>query len=622
MQAFSHYDAVRRTSPAPPGAPPPVSGDYWLALAQAADAEQLCQAWLPILCGMTPQVRCGLLLLQEQGGSFAPAALWPEARDLSHLRGVAEQALSTRQGVVQRDGDGPAQFAYPLINGEALFGVVILELQAADEAVLTQARRLLYWGAGWLMDLFNKRALLEHEVRLGRSADLFDLALAALSEVDFGKASLAVVNRLAQRFGCHQVLFGLEHGKTVRVETVSHSAWFEEKANLVNLAAQAMNEAFDQRARVVVPEPETGATLITAACRRYLEESGSQALCALPLETGKQVVGVWLLERDEPFSAEELEVLDALTLTLGPILELKRSAEESLFSHGRRAWNSGLRHLTDTSHPGYKLLAIAIAVALAGLALYQTDYRVASQAVVEGATQRVAVAPFQGYIQSAPVRAGDVVHAGQVLATLEDRDLHLEKVRWEAELQVALRKQQEAMAKDDRVEMRLAAAQANQARAQLDLAQEKLARVQVVAPFDGVVVRGDLSQQLGSPVEEGKVLFELAPLEAWRVILRVDERDIADVHVGEPGELMLTSLPGQVFPFKVKKVTPVATAEEGRNYFRVEAGLTLPAGASLPKLRPNMEGVGKVAAGTQSLLWIWTHRLTDWLRLTLWRWMP
>jgi len=29
-----------------------------------------------------------------------------------------------------------------------------------------------------------------------------------------------------------------------------------------------------------------------------------------------------------------------------------------------------------------------------------------------------------------------------------------------------------------------------------------------------------------------------------------------------------------------------------------------------------------VEAGQQSLLWIWTHRLSDWLRLTLWRWMP
>ena len=592
--------------------------DHWLALAQARTAEQLCQAWLPILCGMLQRVHAGLLLLQDSDGSFAPAAVWPEDKDLSYLGDVAQDALVKRQGVVKREADGQTRFAYPLASGENLFGAVVLDLYAADDVALTHAMRLLHWGAGWLIDLYNRRSLHEQDDRLERSSFLFDLALAALSESDFHKSSLAVVNRLAQRFNCHQVQLGLEKGKTARVAAVSHSAWFDDKANLVNLAAQAMNEAFDQRARVVLPEPEAGATLITAALRRYGEESGSTSLCALPLEAGNRVVGVWLLERDEPFTPAELDVLETLGLTLGPILDLKLTAEEGLASHGKRVWEKFLRRVTDTSRPGLKLLAIASALALVFLALYPADYRVSAQAAVEGETQRVAVAPFQGYIREAPARAGDVVKKGQVLALLEDKDLKLERVRWEAELDVALRKEREAMANSDRVALRLASAQANQARAQLDLVMEKLDRVRVAAPFDGVVVRGDLSQELGSPVEQGKVLFELAPLDAWRVILKVDERDIAHVRDGVAGELVLTSLPGQSFPLKVKKVTPVSVAEEGRNYFRVEC--ELPKGAA--KLRPGMEGVGKVEAGERSLLWIWTHRFTDWLTLKAWEWLP
>jgi len=592
--------------------------DHWLALAQARTAEQLCQAWLPILCGMLQRVHSGLLLLQDLDGSFAPAAVWPEDMDLSYLGDVAQDALVKRQGVVRRDAAGQTRFAYPLASGENLFGAVVLDLYAADDVALTHAMRLLHWGAGWLIDLYNRRSLHEQDDRLERSSFLFDLALAALSESDFHKSSLAVVNRLAQRFNCHQVQLGLEKGKTARVAAVSHSAWFDDKANLVNLAAQAMNEAFDQRARVVLPEPEAGATLITAALRRYGEESGSASLCVLPLEAGNRVVGVWLLERDEPFTPAELDVLETLGLTLGPILDLKLTAEEGLASHGKRVWEKFLRRVTDTSRPGLKLLAIASALALVFLALYPADYRVSAQAAVEGETQRVAVAPFQGYIREAPARAGDVVKKGQVLALLEDKDLKLERVRWEAELDVSQRKEREAMANGDRVALRLASAQANQARAQLDLVMEKLDRVRVAAPFDGVVVRGDLSQELGSPVEQGKVLFELAPLDAWRVILKVDERDIAHVRDGVAGELVLTSLPGQSFPLKVKKVTPVSVAEEGRNYFRVECDL--PKGAA--KLRPGMEGVGKVEAGERSLLWIWTHRFTDWLTLKAWEWLP
>lgn len=598
--------------------------DYWLALAQARTAEQLYQAWLPILCSMLQRVHSGLLLLQHSDGSYAPAAVWPGNTDLSYLGDIAQDALIKRQGVVRREADGQTRFAYPLASGDDLFGVVVLDLTAADDIALTHAMRLLHWGAGWLIDLYNRRSLGEQDVRLERSTFLFDLALAALSESDFHKSALAVVNRLAQRFDCHQVQLGLEKGKTVRVAAVSHSATFDEKANLVNLAALAMNEAFDQRATVVLPEPEEGATLITAALRHYGNETGSAAVCALPLESGNRVVGVWLLERDAPFSAVDLETLETLGLTLAPILELKLTAEESLISHSQRVWQKLLRRLTDTSRPGVKLVALAAAVLLVFLALYPADYRVASQAAVEGAIQRVAVAPFQGYIREAPARAGDVVRQGQILATLEDKDLKLERLRWEAELEVSVRKEREAMANADRVALRLASAQANQARAQLDLALEKLSRVQVVAPFDGVVVRGDLSQELGSPVEQGKVLFELAPLDAWRVILKVDERDIVQVRAGQIGELVLTSLPGKAFQLRVKRVTPVSVAEEGRNFFRVEAELTTDAAREAArggaKMRPGMEGVGKIEAGQRSLLWIWTHRFTDWLRLKSWEW--
>jgi len=41
--------------------------------------------------------------------------------------------------------------------------------------------------------------------------------------------------------------------------------------------------------------------------------------------------------------------------------------------------------------------------------------------------------------------------------------------------------------------------------------------------------------------ERGDVLFEIAPLEDYRVVLKVDERDIRDVAQGQHGELLLQS---------------------------------------------------------------------------------
>jgi len=217
------------------------------------------------------------------------------------------------------------------------------------------------------------------------------------------------------------------------------------------------------------------------------------------------------------------------------------------------------------------------------------------------------------------LRAGDTVRQGQALARLDDRDLQLERSRWSADLEQLRRRHQVAQASADRAAMGVLAAQMNQTEAQLVLAEERIARATLTAPFDGIVVSGDLSQQIGSPVETGKLLFEVAPLEGYRVMLEVDDRDITYLRTGQRGELVLSGLPNQRLPIAVRRLTPVAVQKDWRNLFTVEAAVT---GTPPAGIRPGMEGVGKVEVGQRSLLWIWTHSFVDWLRLTLWNWTP
>jgi hypothetical protein len=69
----------------------------------------------------------------------------------------------------------------------------------------------------------------------------------------------------------------------------------------------------------------------------------------------------------------------------------------------------------------------------------------------------------------------------------------------------------------------------------------------------------------------------------------------------------------------VQRITPVASAEEGRNYFRVEAEIQ---GSPPALLRPGMEGAGKVDIERRRLIWIWTHKIGYWLRMFFWSWWP
>jgi multidrug efflux pump subunit AcrA (membrane-fusion protein) len=244
---------------------------------------------------------------------------------------------------------------------------------------------------------------------------------------------------------------------------------------------------------------------------------------------------------------------------------------------------------------------------------------VTADARLEGTVQRVVAAPMTGYVASADVRAGDTVAEGQILAELDGRDLRLELLKWSSQRSQRRREQSEALAARDRAQAGILAAQIEQADAQIKLLEEQLKRIAVAAPFDGIVVSGDLSQSLGAPVERGEILFEVAPLNSYRVILEVDERDIGELVKEQTGWLALTGMPGDVIEIRVDAITPISTAEEGRNYFRVEASLL---GEPPAMLRPGMEGVGKIEAGRRSLVWIWTHKITSWMRMFFWSWWP
>jgi multidrug efflux pump subunit AcrA (membrane-fusion protein) len=160
-------------------------------------------------------------------------------------------------------------------------------------------------------------------------------------------------------------------------------------------------------------------------------------------------------------------------------------------------------------------------------------------------------------------------------------------------------------------------ARLEEARAKLQLVETQLDRVRLTAPFDGVIITGDLTQSLGAPVKKGEALLTLAPEHDYRVMLEVDERDIAELGIGQSGHLALTALPGDALAFEVARITPVATPGQGRNFFEVEARLS----AKHADLRPGLQGVAKVEAGSRSLLWIWTHRVYGWMRLMLWSWI-
>jgi multidrug efflux pump subunit AcrA (membrane-fusion protein) len=163
--------------------------------------------------------------------------------------------------------------------------------------------------------------------------------------------------------------------------------------------------------------------------------------------------------------------------------------------------------------------------------------------------------------------------------------------------------------------MQVAEARAAQAKAKLEILELHLAQSDVRAPFDGVVVEGDLRERIGAPLKQGDALFRVARLDKMYAEALVREDDIRGVAPGASGQIAFASKPGSRFTVRVEQVEPMAVPRPEGNVFIVRC--TLPA-KNEAWWRPGMRGAAKIDAGRHAPLWIATHRTLDYLRLRWW----
>lgn len=600
----------------------------WQRFRNTATVEDFCSTWLALQCRKLDGIAGGVVLLGAPGGGppFGPVAFWPDRRlDVNHLIAASERAVAERRGVsIKRsDANGSSDLrydlAYPLQASGQIYGVVALEAESLPQEALRQAMRQLQWGSGWMGTLFYHRQLAASSRPQERSQAVFSILAGIVSHHSFQGAALELVSGLATRFDCDRVSIGFLKQGRVRVAAVSHSAEVGADTNLTRAVVAAMEEALDQRESVVIPAARTN-SMVTADHLNLAIHGGNGAVCSVPLRGPAGTTGVITFERAEsrPFDPDTVRLLESICTLAGPVLELQRREDRWLHRKVMDALNAQVRALIGPRRVAMKLSVFVIAAAALFLAIADGNYRVTAKALIEPASRQAIVAAYDGFVSNAPLRAGDLVQKDQVLAQLDDRELKLERSRWQSQQEQSLRQYYEALGNRNAAQVQIFNAQVAQARAQVALLDEEIARTKVTAPLDGVIVTGDLSQALGAPVERGQVLFELAPLDAYRITLQVDEHQIGQVVAGQHGRLVLAGFADHPLDFSVRRLTPVSTSTDGRNFFRVEAALE-----HVPEqLRPGMEGVGKIEIDRRRLLWIWTHELRDWLRLKTWNWLP
>ena len=449
----------------------------------------------------------------------------------------------------------------------------------------------------------------------GRLTDILDLMVLMNSQNRFLAASMTLCNELANRYSCNRVCLGWLKKGYIRIQAMSHTDQFEKKMEAVQQLELAMEEALDQETDILSPAPE-GSSYITRDHDAYRKALNAGPMATLLLRKKDKVVGLCSFERpDKALNENELRHLQtALDLVTSRLDELKKYDRwfGARFAYTIREKAAGL---VGHEHTWAKLCAASAALILMFAAFIPIRYRVDSPMILRTDDVTYITAPFDGYIDTVEFRAGDIIPANKPLLSLDKRDLLLEESGLLAEKNRQQREIEKARASGELADMCIAQARYDQITAKLDINHYKLDQASILAPYEGVVIEGDLLEKTGSPVKQGEILLKIGRIKDIYAEAKVSEAEIQNIAVGSYGQIALASRPQDQLDVFVKLIEPSAVVGQKGNIFLVRCSFK----NMIPGwLRPGMTGVSKINSGNRTLLWIVSHRTIDFIRLKLW----
>ncbi|MBN1309041.1 MAG: efflux RND transporter periplasmic adaptor subunit [Chitinispirillaceae bacterium] len=565
----------------------------------------------------------GLIAIAADGGGtpWRYLAFYPEGDFLGAVAATLQEKLPELSGKPPDDGGIFYQGDDYSIIGIECGGnsirrcLVLMYIDNRDEAAVREMLSTLKTMDD-LPELYRiRKSFIEAMSRQDLLAGVLDLMTLMNEHEKFLAAAMTFCNELAVRHRCGRVSLGWHEQGYVHIKAMSHVDTFDKKMDTIQKLELAMEESFDQNIEIV--HPYTGnVMIITRDHENYARFQDVAYLCTIPLRIENNPVALCTLERNTAaFGEAEMRLL---RLSSDHAVRRLDDLKKNDLWFGKlivRKIKKRLAGLIGFEHTWAKAIGIVVSLALCFFCFVSIPYRLESTAILRTDNVSFLTAPFDGHIEEASKRIGDEIRSGNEILSLERSDLLLQQAELEAEKIRYAREAEKAEASGALADMLIAQALRDQTAARLEIVLDKMEKATMHAPFDGVIVEGDLTERIGSPVKQGDVLYKIARLEGLYAELDVRESEIHNALNTKQGELALASRPQEKQAIVVDRLEPAAVVKKEGNVFVVRCTIR----GKIPQWwRPGMTGVAKLDAGRRTPLWIITHRTVDFLRLKLW----
>tara|TARA_R110002111_G_scaffold262875_1_gene342499 strand:- start:42284 stop:44314 length:2031 start_codon:yes stop_codon:yes gene_type:complete len=483
--------------------------------------------------------------------------------------------------------------------------------------------------------------------------------------LDLNEVAATVVNDGRQLLDADRVSLAMQYGKKTVIEAINGQDKVNKRANTVRLLSKLANKALSMRETFIYSGTvDSIPPQIEEPLADYLQESGTRMIMIVPLFEPDPVIK----HDDEALGGRKKDVLKKLIG--GLIVEQITDSQPRPHMESRTDLLSGHIASGIANSRNYesiflmpfwrfigrcfaalrgktlvKTLVITALVAAVGiaLALVPYDYRVSCDGRLMPTIQREVFTNWEGEVVAIHVESGQKVRKGDLLVEIRNEDLKAQALETENKLnelrlmQLTLNAQLQSgnnskRPSEDIIRLR---GQLNETKTQifgiekhLEILKDRLEKLNVKAPIDGVVTTFQIEQLLiNRPVQRGELLLEIMDNTGpWQLELDVEEKRMGHIlratgkkgDLGLPIEFILATSNEVTYAGEVTEISTRANSSEESGSI-VETYATFDK-TKLPEdsLRIGAEVSAKIDCGERSLFYVLFGDVVETCRRFFW----
>ncbi|MBS0203222.1 MAG: HlyD family efflux transporter periplasmic adaptor subunit [Planctomycetes bacterium] len=586
----------------------------------------------------------------EQSGLRTDTEEW--STHLSLLAGVVRDAKPVRlhPGEVTPVGTNPLKmelFCVPIAGPQGAQFVIEVVCPILDGEQKKGRLARLIQVCVFFQDYMQSQELLMKAERVDAEAGL-RAYLSRLNAVSTSQElAVVAVNEGRQLIGCERVCLGWLQGRTPQILSVSGLATIDPRSNVVRALSMLTTSATrcGQVLQTSLPLPAVDSKdgsppsvpdAYRVALDAYMQTEHPSQLLVIPVGETRDAGrprGALIIEQFQSgelprFAAQRASfIAEQVGLTLGRV-ELLESIPSWWTRSAQIRWPRRL---------GRWLMGFLVLAAVAGLATVPMELRLPAEGELMAETRHCLFAPETGVIREVHVEHGSRVSAGDPLVTLDNIELKSQLQGLTGQL-IQLRERQRSLearrsgrlAEREQIELQSGlielASSVEHTEHQIKLMRERLDRLRIVAPADGIVTSWNVKQSLlnRTVLAGDSLLQEIDPEGPWLIELRIPEDRIGYIiryRAGMPNETkvrveyVLATEPERRYSGLLRSIGPRTELTADGHIVRAVIELDP---ESLPPLRDGAEVKARLHCGNQIAGFVWFRELIEVIQTYWW----